>query len=394
MNLLQISPYVVQPPTDGGSHRAHGLVKEIPRFGGRVVRYCQGVSSEQYRELDLQRNVHVAEGYDEYRHIHPAHDIAKLTMLLGYPNVFSDRALKFASEPLTTLAADADVVLVREPWQVNAVSDLVDLPIVYSSHNVEAERFEEFREGGYLKKRAYDRVIRLEQTALDAADLVICTSDRDAERYQNQFGYDGPVHIAPNATYRARLREHDPDSPAAHQVRESYGIDATTTVATFVGSDHPPNVKAVKAILTMAEQQEGDIHFLVIGSVCNAIQSAQDRVTFAGFVDDLEPYFDATDIALNPMSSGSGTNIKVLDYFARSLPVISTPFGVRGFDIEDGREAIVTPIENFSDAITALAHNPHRCDRLGTTAHKLVAETYTWETVSEKVYKALIQHYG
>ncbi|MFN7173813.1 MAG: MlaD family protein, partial [Thermaurantiacus tibetensis] len=33
------------------------------------------------------------------------------------------------------------------------------------------------------------------------------------------------------------------------------------------------------------------------------------------------------DVALNPISSGSGTNLKMLEYFAAGLPVLSTPHG-------------------------------------------------------------------
>lgn len=394
MHVLQVSPYVVHPPNDGGAHRAHGLVKAFPRLGGYVDRYCQGLSSAQYRQLDLRRWVRIADRYVERRHLNPVHDAAKLPMLAGLPNVFSNRALERTPGPLRALAADADAVLVREPWVVGAVDELVDLPLVYSSHNVESERFDDLRHGRHHERWLFRQVLSLERTALDAADLVVCTSARDARTYQTRFGYAGPVHVAPNATYRRSIRPHTPDSEGARRIRRRYDISSDATVALFVGSDHPPNVEAVEAILTMARRTDHEVHFLVVGSVCDAVAPRADGVTLTGFVDDLEAHFDASDVALNPMLSGGGTNIKVLDYFARGLPVVSTPFGVRGLDVTDGEEAVIVELDAFPEAIAALTADPVHRDRIGKNARELVREQYTWEVVSEHLYETLSKQFA
>lgn len=311
-------------------------------------------------------------------------------MLAGFPNVFSNQALKLAHGPLSSLAERADVALVREPWQVDAVNDLLDVPVVYSSHNVEAERFDELRGTGGISEWAYDRVVTIEERALDAASLVVCTSERDAETYQNRFGYDGDVHIAPNATYEETIREHEPDSVAATQFREEHEVE-DSFIATFVGSNHPPNVEAVEAILGTASDFPGKVVVLIAGSVCDAVESTNDSVRLLGFVDDLEPLFDATDVALNPMVSGGGTNIKVLDYFARSLPVLSTPFGARGIDAVPGEDIVIATIDRFPEKLEELAENPER-HRLGRNARELVSGTYTWKAVSEGLYEVLDEY--
>jgi len=129
----------------GGDHRTHGLMKEFPEFGDSVVRYCQGGSPAMYKSLDLRRHVTITDGYEERRHLHPIHELPKAPMLLGYPNLFASTALRLASDGLDTMLSDADVVVVREPWQMAYVLTNVptDTPVVYSSHNVETERFGE-----------------------------------------------------------------------------------------------------------------------------------------------------------------------------------------------------------------------------------------------------------
>src|SRR5439155_1549071 len=74
--------------------------------------------------------------------------------------------------------------------------------------------------------------------------------------------------------------------------------------------------------------------FLVVGSVGRPADSA-GRVRVTGAVDDVLPFLRAADVALNPMTEGGGVNLKVPEYLAMGLPVVTTRFGMRGLDIAD-----------------------------------------------------------
>jgi glycosyltransferase involved in cell wall biosynthesis len=97
------------------------------------------------------------------------------------------------------------------------------------------------------------------------------------------------------------------------------------------------------------------------------------------------------DIALNPMTTGGGTNIKVLDYFARSLPVVSTPFGVRGIQVETDNAIVIADIEDFSNAISTLASNTGQQKVIGDNARQLAANRYTWEGASIRLRDRLLE---
>jgi glycosyltransferase involved in cell wall biosynthesis len=66
-----------------------------------------------------------------------------------------------------------------------------------------------------------------------------------------------------------------------------------------------------------------------------------DGFTATGRIDRVEPYFAAADAALNPMSSGAGTNVKMCEFIAMRLPIVSTPFGARGLAFEDGKSGFL-----------------------------------------------------
>jgi Glycosyl transferases group 1 len=63
-------------------------------------------------------------------------------------------------------------------------------------------------------------------------------------------------------------------------------------------------------------------------------------MTVTGRVAQIEPYFAAADFAINPMFSGAGTNVKMADFIAARLPILSTEFGARGFNLAPGVEGL------------------------------------------------------
>jgi len=401
MKVCQVAPYVTYPPRMGGDHRTHGLMKEFPELGDSVIRYCQGGSPAMYRSLDLRRRVTIADGYEERRHLHPIHELPKASMLLGYPNLFASTPLRLASDGLDSMLDEADVIVVREPWQLPYVLDHAkpEAPVVYSSHNVETERFGDIDQPLFAD-RVQKRVDILERRAVEETDAVICTGHRDAEVYRDRYDPGGPIIVAPNGAYEDDLRKHRPNSDGARRVRRRYNVDDDATVSLFMGSNYRPNIEAAETVVEIAREfadQSDTYQFLILGDVGNAISDRDlpTNVITTGYVkEDFEAHFDAADIALNPMSSGGGTNIKLIEYFARSLPVISTPFGVRGITAQENKHLIVAEPETMGDAIVSLSADTDQCDKIGSAARKLTASQYTWEASSRTVRERLHKLFG
>ncbi|WP_200778354.1 glycosyltransferase [Halobaculum gomorrense] len=373
----------------GGDHRTHGLVKEFPAEGHTVSRYCQGGSPAMYKSFDLRRHVEIDEGYDEYRHLNPLHEVSKSLMLLGYPNLLAHQTLRVASDGLDRLIKGADAVLTREPWQMPYVLDNApaDTPVIFSSHNVETERFADIEQPLFANS-VQRKIDQLERRSVEETDAIVCTSQTDAAVYRERYDPGGPVLVAPNGTYVDSLRKHRPESQRAGHIRSLYGITTEETVCLFMGSNYKPNVEAARELVGIAREMnsgEERAHFIIMGSVGNALneKSLPSNVTTTGYVEDrFEAHFDAADIALNPMISGGGTNIKLIDYFARSLPVVSTPFGARGFDAEHGEVMLVSELAEFPRVITSLGSDHDRRQALGDRARRLAKREYTWEASS------------
>ena len=112
-----------------------------------------------------------------------------------------------------------------------------------------------------------------------------------------------------------------------------------------------------------------------------------DNVLAFGVVDELEKYeiYKLADIAINPMFSGSGTNIKMLDYFSAGIPVVTTETGARGLMIEHNNEAIICSPETMLQSILQLINDQKLQDKLKKNARTLVESAYSWDQIANEI---------
>ncbi len=96
-------------------------------------------------------------------------------------------------------------------------------------------------------------------------------------------------------------------------------------------------------------------------------------------------------MAINPMFTGSGTNIKMLDFLAAGLPTITTPVGARGIHNRDQACFIVDDSSRFSDWINELRHNTRLRASLAAESRKLAEEIYDWRHISAQLGKLIIE---
>lgn len=72
----------------------------------------------------------------------------------------------------------------------------------------------------------------------------------------------------------------------------------------------------------------------------------------------------------------------MLDYMAAGIPVISTPIGARGLEIESYKHAIICPANQMLGEIVKLLSDERLQDDLRKNARELAEEKYSWERIS------------
>ena len=107
--------------------------------------------------------------------------------------------------------------------------------------------------------------------------------------------------------------------------------------------------------------------------------------------DEKKELLKISDIAINPMLSGSGTNIKVLAYLSAGVPTITTPVGARGLDLIHQEHAIICDIGDFPEKIRELLSDDHLADTLKKTGRNLVEKRYEWDLIVQEMAEKMLR---
>jgi len=270
----------------------------------------------------------------------------------------------FVRELTAALDCAAGVILVQ-PFLQPAIADLApQLPIIYDSHNHEhglkARMFPANEGGQWL----LEKVRQAEESACRSARLITVTTDEDRISMATDHSVDPDrIAVIPNGVDTTTVKFTSLNE--RHSLRNGLlaryqAASEIRRIALFIGSGHGPNVEAGQAVLELASKLP-DTLFLLAGKHCE--QLTQPRTTanvrLLGTVSDQE-YSDllaSADVALNPMSTGGGSNLKLLSYLAAGVPVVSTELGARG--LRNASELMtIAPIERFAEAVRSAVDGP------------------------------------
>ncbi|MGB0113828.1 MAG: FkbM family methyltransferase [Ilumatobacteraceae bacterium] len=109
-----------------------------------------------------------------------------------------------------------------------------------------------------------------------------------------------------------------------------------------------------------------------------------------GFVGDLAELYDSADVAVAPILHGSGTRIKILDAWARQVPVVSTSLGIAGLGAVDGEHAAIEDrAGSFARAVVRLLRDRDAAARLSAGAADHLAEHFAEQRIAERALHVL-----
>ena len=349
--------FPVWPPRGGGQSRVYNLYREIAKTHDVTI-LCFTEPGDAYASTVL------APGLTEVRvprsaaHHHWQRQLeSSLATPLGEAVSVGDIAVieYFQHSPrylaeLKQLAAEADVVIASHPYTYRALRHVYRGAVWYEAHNVEYDMKAAILPDTDLGRHWLATVRGVEGDCYREAARVLACSASDLQRLQALYGATGAATcVVPNGvvihTSIALLQAR------RHHLRQRLGIEKFFS-ALFMGSWHGPNITAVEWLVANAEQAPR-VQFLLVGSVCQhpvcAPLALPPNVHNVGMLDEDQKnlLLAAVDLAINPIISGSGTNLKMLDYAAAGTPIMTTPFGNRGLPFVGGAGVVIAELDDF-----------------------------------------------
>ena len=398
ISVLVADNQVLDPPVGGGRIRIYDLYRHMARLDFEIT-YVGAYDwpGPTYRDQVLAP--HFREIVTPLTQVHFAHDRryqratrGKTTIDVTIPKLlkYSPRFQRMAEEH----GREAEAIIISHPWVHPYVPRRPDQKLIYDAHNCEYAVKKQILSDTAAGRELVEDVRALEGNLCRQADLIFVCSNDDAEQFVQLYGINrDKVVLVPNGV---DVEQIQPASQGDRDfARQEFGLPLDRPVLVFIGSGYIPNTEAAAFLVSEVAPKLPDCAVVIAGSVKNSYQAAYgsntpDNVIWLGTVAASRrvAFYQAADIALNPMFSGSGTNLKMLDYFAAGLPVVSTPAGARGLDLAPD-DCIVCPPEQFAAKIQNLLDDRGAEQRLGANARQLAVDRYAWSKIAADAARAV-----
>src|ERR1700722_12490814 len=357
MNIVLLSGFRIFPTSTGGHIHSGSIARALARMGHRVLIYSLAGRQGDYSirkalgpsfrvdtiEADLSEETHLGLGYGL---------LQACARRLDFPRVWQHALMKRGIVPhrLRAALARADVVLAGMPWCPPVPGPWQDKPWFMISHNLEFRLLEQ----GTPRHRRFARWMRGVESAAprNYRDIFACAEeDRDFFRAHDDRGRLRLPFI------RSAVDPNAYEVPAGtrERIRAELDVAESDTLLVFAGSGFGPNLDALAALREFCRNHaeflaREHVYFLLLGSM-TPVPFRDNALLATGRVPEVAPYFAAGDAGLNPVTRGSGANVKLFEYLAARLPVISTPFGVRGTALQPEVDFLSFSAETLKETI-------------------------------------------
>lgn len=392
--VLFVSSIQIFPPLSGGQLRSAQFVQTLTELGHEVSIYSFTARKETY--------VNLKSSFFQWSFVQrPVVGICETVNSCFVWGLVQWLFYKFRLPPLWIYLVQSLCPLLGVKHLVEKCDFVVfDFPFVFNdkiarrfagkvllnTHNCEFDLFRS-GEGHFFKFLSQFLVKLVEQKAVSESDFVACCSELDMARIQ--FLYENMSEtgsrntakyaIVPNGVNsKSYLKPKDFNKP---QTRIELGYHPTKCCFVFPGSAFGPNQQALNTLRDWVNRDrirltELDVEFWIVGSVSEK-DFSDPLIKCTGPVSDVKCYLWAADFGINPVQSGSGVNVKMIEFISAGLMVLSTRVGMRGLRLDSESSLLIeqtsflpmiekacqmTQDERSQMAMTALDHNRELID--------------------------------
>lgn len=165
---------------------------------------------------------------------------------------------------------------------------------------------------------------------------------------------------------------------------------------------YPPNADGIRwflrEVLPLVRQKLPNVTLTIVGKnppkdFVRLAEDPESGASVTGFVEELDPYFAKSALMVIPVRAGGGMRVRILEAFARAMPVVTTTVGLEGIDALPGQDVLVadTP-SSFATSVIQLLQDKALQDKLAANGRRLVESRYDWQVVLgelDKTYERL-----
>ena len=211
--------------------------------------------------------------------------------------------------------------------------------------------------------------------------LAVTETDRQALQAAGSFAFKGASSEEPPITVIPIVV----DTQQLQPIRRKSGSRNILTIGTL---HYPPNADGIRwflrEVFPLISQQIPEVTITVVGKnpPQDLLHLSDQRIKFTGYVADLTPLFEQSALMVVPVRAGGGMRVRILEGFARAMPMVTTTIGLEGIKAQPGKEVVVRDEpDQFAAAVIDLLQDEASQAELANNGRRLVEMCYDWDVV-------------
>ncbi len=329
--IVLVSGIQVFPPESGGQLRSANLCLALVKSGYDVEIFSFTGRKKDYLSLKKSSEEKINSHLSEYVDRNPLSGILQfLFYQLKLPPLWLVWLTRFYfPKVLKNKLSDSQCCILDFPF-LYPVYKHTSIPVIINTHNAEFEL--------YPKDSFTSRVVKkIEIEAFKIADTVLFCNEADKDKFKDFVpALEAKAKHLPNGI---DIEKFVFDKNEREKLREQLKLTPDMTVFLFTGSRFLPNQRAFEFLVKWAHDSSAQltaekIVIVVAGTVSETLVD-HPYLKVVGKVPEMIPYLWLADFGLNAIEEGSGTNVKMMEFLAARLPILTTSFGARGLQLVD-----------------------------------------------------------
>lgn len=341
-SVLVFTPTPTHAPVQGNRRRVFDFCRALQTVGAELTILYYATESITPTESQQMR-----EAWGNLEIVSPCGFIPRQS-LVRYPAIddWYDEAISEAVEELCK-HRQFDVCIVNYVWYSRLFQALPPKVVrVIDTHDVFGGRAERFAELG-LAAEWFHTSVAQESEGLDRSDFVIAIQDAEAVPLQARtsarvktVGFLSAPDFLPDTTLGA-----------ARRLRVGY-----------IGSGNPFNLSSLLSFARAVEaipQSLEAIEFHVAGQIGEALAKTSHPFILHGRTASVRDFYKSVDVAINPMTGGTGLKIKSLEALSFGKPLVASREAMTGIPSRNRGHQLEGP-KQIVEWLIGLADNPSR----------------------------------
>ncbi len=397
MKILQISPQVPVPPTDGGKIGIYGITKGLFERGHQIDFVCYRKHSNyeySFNELKKICTPHI---------LNVQTDNSIWGALRNYFSPVPFNVSKYITREMSEFLSDffrsnkPDIVHIDHlhlGWVIDEIRKYTSVPVCMRGHNLEMQimrRFYEKQNNIFLRsfsKKQYRKLVKYEPNLLEKFDKCIMISNEDEETLLKMNSKVKTTIIPAGVDKRllkSRKKKIKPFSII--HIGHTDWFPNYDGLEWFVNEIFPEVVRKYPL---------ANLYIYGGGNTKNfpVPQYLKKSITVIGFVEDIWKEIENKALAIVPLRIGGGIRIKIIEMLAAGQPIVTTSIGKEGLNAIDMQHLLVADSrEEFVDKISLFFDGELNIQEMIKNGKDFIESNFTWEIISQNfecVYQELI----